>query len=84
MYEFREFYIPQRMVEGLRRYIDKKIAPGHFLTAVISNDLKNAVSQADDENMKNLPAFVAYLHNEAPSACWGSEERMDEWLKDRH
>ena len=83
MYKFRNFYIPTRMEEGIRRYIDERIRPGEFLRAVISNDLKNAVAMADDENILNLPAYVAYFYMEAPSTCWGSREKMESWLKRR-
>ena len=78
-YRFREFYIPERMMGGIRRYIDHGIIPGDFLQAVITNDLRRACAAADDENLKNLAAFIAYFYNEAPSACWGSPEKMKRW-----
>lgn len=79
MYWFNEFYIPERMMPGIRRYVESGIVPGDFLCAVIQNDLSEAVGRADDENLKNLPAYVAYFYNEVPSNCWGSKERMQEW-----
>lgn len=81
MYRFQEFYISDRMMGGLHRYINERIKPGDFLTAVLENNLSEACSRADDENIKNLPAFVAYLYNNAPSTCWGSPEKVAEWLK---
>jgi hypothetical protein len=80
-YRFRQFYIPERMMGGLTRYVDHGIEPGGFLTAVISNDLKEAVSRADDENLAKLPAYVAWLYNEAPRGCWGSRENMQRWME---
>ena len=80
-YHFNEFYIPDRMMPGIKRYIEEKIPPGEFLAAVICNDLQEAVGQADTENMANLPAYVGYFYNEAPSQCWGSKAAMDKWLK---
>ena len=80
MYVFRGFYIPHRMMDGLQRYIENHVAPGDFLTAVIKNDLKEAVSRADDENLNNLPAYIGFLYNQAPGSCWGSEEIFKEWL----
>jgi len=79
-YSFRNFYIPERMMDGIRLYIDRGIEPGSFLTAIICNDLREAVGRADDENIGNIPAFVSYFYNEAPSPCWGSPERMDAWV----
>lgn len=84
MYTFREFYIPERMMDGLERYVKDQILPGDFLRAVISNDLTEAVGRADEENLRNLPAYIGYLYNEAPVRCWGSKERMEEWVKERN
>lgn len=79
-YKFQGFYIPDRMFGGIERYINDHVCPGDFLTAVIRNDLKEAVGRADEENMRNLPAYVGYFYNEAPSECWGSPEKMETWL----
>lgn len=83
MYSFQEFYIPDRMMPGIRRYIEEKIPPGDFLTAVIQNDLSEACGRADDENMRNLPAYAAYFYNNAPMSCWGSKEKMKAWLESK-
>lgn len=80
-YDFQSFYIPIRMELPILNYIHRRIGPGSFLEAVITNDLRNACRCADDENLKNLPAYIAYFRNEAPSQCWGSIEKMRAWLK---
>lgn len=80
-YVHHEFYIPERMIGGLRRYVDNRIPPGDFLQAVICNDLVEACGRADAENARNLPAYVAWLYNEAPRPCWGSRDAMEAWLK---
>lgn len=80
-YTFREFYIPDYMMEGLALYIEKGIEPGGFLSAVICNNLSEAVGRADDTNIRNIPAYCSYLYNEAPSDCWGSPEAMAEYMK---
>jgi hypothetical protein len=79
-YRFRRWYISDRMMGSIQRYIHERIKPGRFLTAVICNDLSDAVGQADDENMANLPAYAAYFYNELPSDSWGSMSKMNEWL----
>lgn len=79
-YQFRGFYIPERMMDGIARYIEHGIPPGDFLTAVVSNDLMEACGRADDENIANLPAYAAYFYNEAPSACHGSPEKVKDWI----
>jgi len=80
-YQFRQFCIPDRMMTTLREWIEKGRPTGSFLRAVLSNDLADAVALADDENLANLPAYVGYLYNEAPSLCHGSPERVKEWFE---
>lgn len=80
-YTFRGFHIPGYMMGGLKRYIENHIPPGDFLTAIICNDLFEAVGRADDVNAANIPAYVGYFYNEAPSACWGSKEKMKAWVE---
>ena len=55
-YTFREFYIPDYMMDGVERYIEQGIEPGDFLSAIITNNLSEAVRRADDEHIKNIPA----------------------------
>jgi len=81
MYKFREFHIPDYMMDGINRYVNDGIPPGSFLTAIICNDLSGAVSQADDNNLPNIPAFVSYFYWETPSACWGSLRKMKAWIE---
>jgi len=83
IYSFREWYIPKHMMEGLKRYVEEGIMPGHFLTAVLENKLSEAIARADDENLANLPAYCGYLHWEAPSACHGSQEKVQAWVAHR-
>jgi len=78
-YRFNEFYIPERMMAGIRLYVDHGVPPGGFLTAVLENDLSGAVGHADAENLRNLPAYVTYLYNEVPAACWGSPAKVAAW-----
>ena len=79
-YTFRGYQIPDYMWDGINRYIEHGIEPGSFLTAVIQNDFVNAVAQADDNNIRNLPAYANYFYNHAPPQCWGSAEVMSEWM----
>ena len=80
-YQFGEFHISPRMMSGIQRYIEQGIPPGSFLCAIIDNNLKEAVGRADNENLRNLPAFVAYFYNEAPGPCWGSFEKRQAWME---
>ena len=79
-YQFRGFRIRSDMLDAIKRYTEDHEPRGDFLRAVISNDLRNAVGYADDDNLTNLPAFVAYFHNIAPGPCWGSPEKYLAWI----
>jgi len=73
--------IPMHMVAGMRRYLTHGIAPGHFLKAVLSNDLMEALGRADEENQRSLPAYGRFLYNYAASSSYGSPERFEAWVK---
>lgn len=79
-YRFQEWYIPERMMPEIKRYIEEGILPGDFLTKVFENDFVHALGQADEENLRNIQAYAAYLYNEVPMACRGSKEAMIEWV----
>ena len=72
--------IPPHLHSGLRMYLVHGYHPGHFLTAVLMNDLTGAVARADDDSIRGLAAVVRFLWNYAPSWCWGSEERVKDYL----
>lgn len=84
MYTFKNYYISDKMMNAIDRYLNNGIVPGDFLQAVICNDLFSAVGRADEENCRNLPAFVAYFYNEAPLESYGSREKLLEWSKQFH
>ena len=81
VYGFQIYEIPERMRSAILRYVEDKELPGNFLQAVIRNDLSGATGMADEENMANLPAYVNYFYNHTPASCWGSQKKMDEWVK---
>lgn len=79
-YFFRGMVVRPDMRAALDKYARNRHPIGGFLTAVCSNDLHEACGRADEGNAPNLPAFVAYLYNECPSACWGSPKKVRAWL----
>ncbi len=72
--------IPEHMHGALKRYIEDGILPGGFLTAVLQNNLKEAIGRADHLNMDQLPNYVRFLYNFAPGPCWGSPEKVAAWV----
>jgi hypothetical protein len=74
--------IPDYMRDGIKMYIERGIAhPGGFLTAIIQNDLKEAVRRADDTNRRLLANYVDFFYNYAPIDCWGSPDKMAKWIE---
>lgn len=79
-YHYRDFEVSDFMQEKLNDYIEFGTPVGGFLQAVITNNLQRAVQYADETNLRNLPAFVAYLYNHAPRDCWGSPGAYNYWM----
>jgi hypothetical protein len=74
--------IPAHTLIAIQNYIERKLPPGDFLYAVLSNNLKEAYRTADDRNRSAIEEIVRYLCNYAPATCWGSKERVYAWLNE--
>jgi hypothetical protein len=56
---------------------------GNFLKAVLQNDLRTAVCNADPDSYAALREIVLWVHNEAePGHCWGSPEAYTKWISE--
>jgi hypothetical protein len=71
--------IPSHMWESLASYILEGCPVGAFLTAVLENDLREAVRCADPQNILVLEAYVRFLWHEAPAECWGRRGITKDW-----
>ncbi len=76
--------IPQHTQDALDRYIKQRLQPGGFLTAVLTNKLGEAFGRADDQNTEHLRCVVEYVYNDIPSIAWGSEEKVEAWIRGDH
>lgn len=72
--------IPQHMRGAVRRYFLEGIPPGSFLTAVLTNNLMDALGYADDDNRHALPSYGEFLYNHVPAASFGSPDRVKAWI----
>jgi hypothetical protein len=70
-------------IDALERYVKRYIRPGHFLMAVLSNDLEGAVMRADDHNYKHLSDVVVWVCNNIPGDAWGNPTKVNAWLMRR-
>lgn len=78
-YEMRGVTVPEHLIEGIDAHVREGRETGSFLFAVLTNNLRDAVLQADRHSLAGLPAIMGWLHNEAPHKCWGSPERVAAW-----
>jgi len=74
-------HIPEHMHDGYVLYLLHGIPPGSFLTAVLTNDLREACGRADEVNRAALYQHVFFLYNYAPRNALGSLENVREWMQ---
>lgn len=77
--DYYDHYIPAEMIPGLAKYIANRETPNHFLRLVLIGDLHNAV-YANYEDREYLSSYTLWLDKYAPPECWGSEEKVTNWL----
>lgn len=71
--------IPEAVLEGLVNYLYYGNQPGHFLTAVLTNDLFEAVGRGDDKSIAAIRELVQLIYNRVPSPSWGDKEKVKAW-----
>ena len=71
--------VPSHLHEGLLEYVVCGRPTGHFLEAVLSNDLREACCRVDITHKGCLFDLVFFLYNFAPQGCWGSTENVIAW-----
>lgn len=74
--------VPEHLHGGLIRYLLLGILPGHFLTAVLMNNLAESFARADETSRAGLFNIVQFLYSDVPATAWGSEARVRQWVKD--
>jgi hypothetical protein len=77
----RYHLIGKPILEGINRYVLTHQPVGHFLTAVLTNDLRTAFGRADPENEKILHDIVGYCYNEVPGLCQGTAAKYKAWTE---
>lgn len=77
------YEVPDHTQKAFEEYILLGYPPGSFMGAVLRNDFVAAVCHADVENKQHLVDIAKWMLNNAPRACWGSEQAVRDWLKDK-
>jgi hypothetical protein len=67
--------------EALDAWGRESFPVGGFLTAVLENNLSEALGRADEQNLQTIFHIVAYVYNELPSECWGSPDKVFKWQR---
>ena len=75
--------IDKNIKDSLSRYVEQGIKPGSFLTAVLENDLMEAMGRADAINRYNLYDICTYIYNELPGRMWGNPEKVKNHLNNK-
>lgn len=53
---------------------------GHFVSAILENDLVEAYNRADEPNTALMLVYVRWLYNDAPSGSW-RKENLETWAE---
>ena len=71
--------VPPRMRDAVCMWLLHGTPPGHFLAAVVCNDLCEAVGRAGEINRAHLRDWVSFFYNYTPGECWGSSAKAVKW-----
>ena len=78
--ELKKTAIPEYMRSPVIDYLTgEQPYVGSFLDALLKNDLTTAVLRADAQNAECLGDWIRFLINHAPSASWGSPDKVSTW-----
>lgn len=80
VHDIRWYRIPPHMQSGLRDFFEIGRPVGHFLTAVLSNDLMESFSRADENNRRIMHDYCLFLYNQAPQ-IERSKKGVENWIK---
>ena len=81
--ELRDEYqgMPQHILESINAYVREGRPPGGFLTGMLTNDMRKAMTSDDLESLKYIRVIFLYLYNRIPATCWGSVRAYEDHLK---
>lgn len=73
-------WIPDYTLEAIFNHVGHRQQVGHFVTALLCNNLKETFNRADSENVVAIRGLVTLLHCHIPAIAWGSESYVEQWL----
>lgn len=72
--------LPAYMKDGVVNFVFDGLEPGSFLYAVLCNDLKHSVINADQNNKGLIVEWALLMYNGVPVECQGNTERVAAWI----
>lgn len=82
---FDEYGIPSQFWGGLERYLKAGIRPGGYLSAIITNNLREAHLRAADYDAEMaIGVIVRFLVRECGDNVHGSPAALEAWISRRH
>jgi hypothetical protein len=73
---------PIHILDAITDYANNHILHGHFVTAVLENNLSEAIFRADPNSLAGLKDIVLFIHWEIPHSSHGSVEKVNAWLEE--
>jgi hypothetical protein len=74
--------LPEAMHDAVLMYVERgRLSAGSFLSAVVRNDLLDAVRRADPINVLRLKEWATFFYLHVPAGAWGSREKVDRWIE---
>lgn len=71
--------VPDHLWTGITGHILYGVPTGNFLTGLFENDLLKATGGADEVSLARIRDLALFMHNYAPSRCWGSQAKVKRW-----
>jgi hypothetical protein len=73
--------VPFHTAYALAGYVVFGEPVGDFLSSVLSNNLRESIFRADNENLLALSDICRYIYNYIPADCSGNVESVTSWIK---
>ena len=79
MEDEKQYDIPPAIKRAIDLHEQEGRTCGSFVTALLQNDLREAVGRADRYSMDAMKEIMQYLDWEIQGRCWGSPSAVKEW-----
>jgi LPS sulfotransferase NodH len=79
--DFTEFDFYVETQQSIENYYYRGLEPGKFVYYMLANNFSEAVVRADPWNQLILDRYAQWLIERMPMVAWGSEEKVNEWMR---